>query len=201
MILVGVCGRSGSGKSTVLSLIKNKYPAFVDCDAVSRIVTKANSPCLLELADFFGKDILFQDGSLDRAKLASVAFGSKEKTAILNSVTHKYILEKTFEILKEYQDKGEKIAFIDAPTLFESGLDKKCDFILGVVANECDLKKRLSERDGKSVLEIEKRLSSQKSVEFIIENSHYVIKNDGSLSQLEEKVKMFLEFIEEKYDC
>ncbi len=199
MKLIGICGKSGSGKSTVGMLIKKKYSAYIDCDLVSRNVVEKGSPCLSELVAFFGKDILLTDGSLNRSKLASVAFGDPNKTNALNKITHKYILEKINILVEEYKINNEKLVFLDAPTLFESGLNNNCDFILGIVAKEEFLRKRLEKRDKKSSDEINKRLSAQKNEDFIINNSDYVIFNNGSIEELHEKVENFLSFIGEKY--
>ncbi len=199
MKIIGICGKSGSGKSTVGKLIQMYYPAYIDCDLISREVTQKNSPCLVELVSFFGNEILLSDGSLNRAYLAAVAFGDSLKTNMLNQITHKYILEELENLVKKYRIEKEKFVFLDAPTLFESGLDKKCDFILGVIADDSLLYKRIEKRDKRNYVEINKRLSMQKNEDFISKNSDYVIINNGSLEELQEKVNIFLSFIGEKY--
>jgi len=199
MKIIGICGKSGSGKSTVGKLIQTYYPAYIDCDLISREVTQKNSPCLVELVSFFGNEILLSDGSLNRAYLAAVAFGDSLKTNMLNQITHKYILEELENLVKKYRIEKEKFVFLDAPTLFESGLDKKCDFILGVIAEDSLLYKRIEKRDKRNYVEINKRLSMQKNEDFISKNSDYVIINNGSLEELQDKVNIFLSFIGEKY--
>ncbi len=200
MIIVGICGRSGSGKSTVGKIIKNKYPAYIDCDNVSREITKKNSPCLLELVDYFGNEILFSDGNLNRAKLASIAFGNEEKLAVLNRITHKYITEDIETRILNYKNDFERFVFLDAPTLFESGIHKRCDFILSVIADDTVLLERIKKRDKKSDEDAKKRLSSQYSNDFLIRNSDFVIENNGTLEQLEEKTENFLKTLEETYE-
>ncbi len=196
MKVIGICGRSGSGKSTVGKIIKNKYSAYIDCDTVSRDVTKKDSLCLVELVTHFGSDILCEDGSLNRKMLSSMVFGDKEKLKVLNAVTHKYILEEIKNSVERFLLSGEKVVFLDAPTLFESGLYKKCDFILSVIADEEILVQRIAKRDGKTFEEARKRLSSQLDEQFLVKNSDFVIKNNGTLEELIEKTNYFIQEVE-----
>ncbi len=198
--IVGICGRSGSGKSTVGKMIMEKYPAYIDCDKVARYVTEKGSKCLSELTKSFGNEILNKDGSLNRANLGVLAFGQREKTDLLNRITHKYILEEVERLISLYAEKGEKIIFIDAPTLFESGLDKRCEFIVSVTADKSVLISRIKERDGKTEEEAEKRLLSQYDDAFLSQNSDYIIVNNGTVVELEEKVRLFLEEVKKLYD-
>lgn len=200
MIIVGICGRSGSGKSTVGKIIKNKYSAYIDCDGVSREVTQKGSPCLLELVDCFGNEIINQDGSLNRANLASIAFGNEEKLKVLNRITHKYIIDDIEAKIQRFMNDSHRAVFLDAPTLFESGIHKRCDLILSVVADDKILIERIKNRDNKNGDEAKKRLSSQYTNEFLKENSDYIIENNGTLEELEEKTLTFLKMLEETYE-
>jgi dephospho-CoA kinase len=194
--IIGICGKSGSGKSTVGGIINKKYSSYIDCDKVSRTVTQKDSPCLFELVSFFGDGILFEDGTLNRGALSSIVFGNDEKMKILNAVTHKYIIEEIDKMINEFSVSGEKFVFLDAPTLFESGLNKRCDIILSVIANESMLVERIVGRDKKTVDEAKKRLSSQFDEKFYRENSDYIIENNGTLNELSNKTEQFLNEIE-----
>lgn len=196
MIIIGICGRSGSGKSTVGSIIKEKFSSYVDCDVISREVTSKGSECLSRLVAEFGDEILFEDGSLNRGKLGSIAFGNEEKIKALNSITHKYIIEKISLIIDEFDLLGEKVVFLDAPTLFESGLDKRCDYILSVFADEEKLIQRIKLRDGKTEEEARKRLLSQHDNEFLKTKSDFVIINNGSVEDLINSTKIFIKKVE-----
>ncbi len=198
MIIVGICGRSGSGKSTVVMYISEKY-SYIDCDKVSREVTVKGSPCLDELCKTFGNDILNSDGSLNRGMLASIAFSSSDKTKELNRITHKYITADIESKINHFETNGAKFVFIDAPTLFESGLNKKCDIIISIISKKENLLNRIILRDNKNFIEAKKRLSVQYDDDFLIKNSHYCIYNNGTLSQLKSSVLKLIETLEEKY--
>ncbi len=197
MKIVGICGKSGSGKTTVGKMICEKYPAYIDCDMVSRNVTNVGSPCLKELENYFGKEIIMSDGSLNRGKLASIVFSDRCKISILNDITHKYILDSVLKTIENYRAIGEKVVFVDAPTLFESGLNEKCDYIIGVFANEEFLIKRIVDRDSKTVEEAQKRLSAQYEDEYIRSRCNLCIENNGTLTELKDKVDKALKRIEE----
>ena len=198
MKVIGLCGGSGSGKGTVSELFSEFGIPGIDTDAVYHTLTKNKSPCLDALTEEFGKNILAEDGSLDRKKLSKIVFvgeDSPEKRRKLNRIAHKYVLERTREILDEYRALGKVAAIVDAPLLFESGFDKECDFVISVIANENIRIKRIVERDKITVENARARIRAQLPDEFLIANSKYTINNDGNLSELRESVSQVAEKI------
>ena len=120
-----------------MSDIFRKYDVpCLDADLVARTVVEKGKPCLLELVDYFGKEILFCDGTLDRKKLGLIAFSDKEKLEALNKITHKYINEYVNAWISEKKFELKKAVVIDAPTLFESGEDKICDTTVAVISDD-----------------------------------------------------------------
>ena len=182
LIIIGLCGRSGSGKGYVCSIFEQFGIPCIDTDRVYReLVSDAESPCLSELCECFGKGILTEDKALDRRTLAKIVFakGNEEKLKKLNGITHKYILKRTEEIISEYEGQGFGAVVIDAPVLFESGFDKLCHITLCVSAPEDILVSRICLRDGRSESEARLRLASQKSEEELLRRCDEVIVNDG----------------------
>lgn len=194
VILIGLCGRSGSGKGYVCRKFAALGIPSVDTDAVYREMTgpaDVLSPCMRELADAFGKAIVCADGSLNRRALASVVFGDNtdEKRDLLNRVTHKHILKRTAKIAAQYASNGATAVIIDAPLLFESGFDAHCDCTVCVTAPDDVSVVRIIQRDGITEEEAYRRLSSQLPAEELIGRCDYHIQNGLNCSDLDEQVQ------------
>lgn len=187
MIVLGLCGRSGSGKSTVAAVFSRLGVKGVDCDELTHEVYAIGGECLKALSESFGAEILGEDGALDRKALAQRAFATVEGTELLNRITHGFILKALEEKLRAFEECGKKMAFIDAPLLFEAGLEKRVDAVIGVIASEGESIKRVAERDGMTEAEVRARLEKQKSTEFLKSHSALRIYNAGSLRELEKK--------------
>lgn len=189
MITVGLTGATGAGKGALCKIFEKYGIHCLDTDLVSRLVCKPGMPCTEKLAQAFGEDILLDDGSLDRKALAKKVFEAEENGALLeklNAITHKYILEYADSWLEGQRASGAKAAVIDAPVLFESGYDKKCDYIIGVSADKELRIRRIIERDNIDIELATKRAGLQKDDEFLKKNCSVVFSNDGDKQALEE---------------
>lgn len=191
MLIIGLCGGSGSGKGYVCELFAKKGIAYIDTDRLYREVTvKKGKPCLNELCEAFGYGILNQEGELDRRVLADIVF-LKNGTRTLNQITHKHIRVDTLLLIEEYKKQQKKAVLIDAPVLFESGFDKMCDYTICVIA-PYDLRlKRILERDNITEEKAKKRMDSQLTNEELIELCDFQIENDEN-SNLEEQIDQIL---------
>lgn len=195
MKIIGLTGKSGSGKSTVCDIFRKYDVPCLDTDLVARTVVEKGKPCLLELVDYFGKEILFCDGTLDRKKLGLIAFSDKEKLKALNKITHKYINEYVNAWISEKKSELKKAVVIDAPTLFESGEDRICDTTVAVISGDKERIERIISRDNITEEYAEKRISAQKDDKFFEERCEHIIYNNGSLSELENETIGFLKKI------
>ena len=192
MKIIGLTGQSGAGKGLFSkALCENGIPCL-DTDITARQVVEKGKPCLACLTDAFGSEILLDDGSLDRKKLGSIAFSDKQKLQTLNSITHKYITEQVNAWLCEQKENGCVAAVIDAPQLFESGIDKICDITVAVLADKDTRFSRILSRDGITEEYAKKRMDSQKEDEFFLNSCTHIIYNNGSEEQLYEKACDFL---------
>ena len=189
MKVIGLCGGSGSGKGTVASVFEAFGIPSIDTDAVYHDITSHPSHCLSDLTACFGEQIAV-DGRLDRKKLRDIVFSppdSAEKLKLLNSITHKYIIEQTEIIVAAHEKNGVPGVIIDAPLLFEAGLEKRCDLVIAVTAGKDTRISRIMLRDGITFEQAELRISSQLSDERLSDLADIVIVNDGTLEELKEQ--------------
>lgn len=176
-MIVGITGSSGAGKSEVSKLLAKEYDAYlIDADKIAKNLSKENADYLNEIVVSFGQEILKKDGTLNRKRLGEIIYNSEEKRELLNSITFKYIVSKIKTLIEKNYEK--KAIIIDAPLLFESGLNNICDTIIGVIAKKEIKVKRLIARDSLEQETLEKRIDSQKDDDFFVKNCNIVIENN-----------------------
>lgn len=179
--VVGLTGQSGAGKTMVSDVFKREGFSIIDCDKVARNVTSDGSECNIALSKFF-PTCFDEKYKLDRKALANIVFNDKQKLKTLDDVIFPFITRDIENIIKEYVNNNQKYILLDAPTLFEAGIDKLCDFIVSCVADENVRTERIKERDNISIEQIQSRFSSQKSEKFFYDSSDYIIKNNGDIN-------------------
>jgi dephospho-CoA kinase len=119
--LAGLTGGIATGKTTVANLFREKGIYIIDADLIAREVVKKGMPAWRMIKEEFGDEILREDGELDRKKLGSIVFSSKEKIQKLNSIVHPFVREKMMEEI-ERAISTEKNILLDIPLLFENGI-------------------------------------------------------------------------------
>jgi len=183
MLVIGLCGGSGSGKGEVCRRFLNYGIPSLDTDKIYRDLIDSKGECLAELSEAFGADILSIDGALDRKKLASIVFsgeGAKEKKSLLENITHKHILNFVRAELIKLSKSNERpsAVLVDAPLLYESGFDKECNFVIAVLCDKQTRIERIVRRDGISVKSAEERINAQISDEELSRRADFTIVND-----------------------
>lgn len=195
--IIGLTGQSGSGKTTVCDTFKLLGFHIINADLVSKYITENSKSCIDELKTAFGEEYI-ENGVLNRRKLGSLVFADREKLDKLMEITFPYIIE---EINRQITKIGNnKLIVVDAPTLFESGLNKSCDEIVSVISDKALRLDRIMKRDKISKEEAEKRFSSQLSEKFFKENSDFIIENSGSEEELIKKAVLTAQSIKEIYN-
>ena len=194
--VIGVTGRSGSGKSTFAAMLAEKLgnAAVVDCDAVNRDMLGNDAEYAALLVSEFGGGIL-TDGVPDRRKLGALVFSDPEKLKALNTLSHPRITAKTVKLTEDARKEGRRYAIIDAPLLFDTPLSLICDVRITVEADEKTAARRLSERDG-GVPYLKARSEAQKR-DFSL--SDVTVENGGTLTELEAAASVTAESIKKKY--
>ena len=177
MLTVGLTGSTGSGKGYVSDIMIKAGIPCLDTDQVCRDVYRKGEPCYFDLVSYFGKEILREDGEIDRSALFHLAFPDKEKYEKLNSIAFFHIMKVTERWLTARREEGERVVVIDAPMLFESGFDKLCDKVVCVVADRDTQIRRVMKRDEISEEVAVSRLNKQKSNDYYRSRSDYALDN------------------------
>lgn len=203
VMIVGITGQTGAGKTTICDVFREKGFAIINADMITHTVQCAGSPCLKEISECFKEKVITDSGELDRKAMAKIVFSDKSKLELLNSICYPYITCEVLNLIREYSAKGHKFILLDAPTLFESRADDFCDLIISVIASEDSRLDRIVNRDGISRAEALKRMHSQLDEKFFINNSDFIIKNNKDINYLrsisEEVADKVLMFYHKKY--
>lgn len=178
LTVIGLTGNSGSGKSYVCDLLAEKGIKSIDTDRIVHEMYKGTNECTLKLREIFGEGVFAESGEVDRQKLGEIVFADPCALDRLNKTVHFYVERAVCDIIDSYRSSGEQIAVIDAPMLFESGLDKKCDVTVSVIASRDTLIERIMSRDKISYDRAVARLANQHDAEFFRKNCDFVIIND-----------------------
>ncbi len=185
-MIIGLTGGIGSGKTAVSDLFQDLGITVVDADLASRVVVEKGREELNKIADHFGIEILTQDGELDRAKLREIIFNSEEEKLWLESLLHPAIAS---QIQKELDQSQSPYTILVSPLLLETDQRNFCSKVLVVdVPVEVQIK-RTSDRDNVSEEQIKSIIASQIDRKSRLQQADEVILNDGSIEDLESKVK------------
>jgi dephospho-CoA kinase len=198
IFVLGLTGPSGAGKSTAAQIFASRGWAVVDADKTAREATAKGSECLGGLVRCFGRGILLPDGSLDRHRLAQLAFADAQSLKKLDSLTHPYIVEAIDARLGALADGGARAAVLDAPALYEAGADKLCGRVLAVVSGAEGRRRRVMERDGLTKDEADRRFSAQHDDSYYVSRADYVIANDAGREAFAFKVNGLIDRMEKE---
>ena len=171
--IIGLTGPTGAGKSTVSAAAEQFGLKVVNCDLLARKAVEKGTEGLKALTAVFGNGILEKDGSLNRKKLASVAFKTPENTELLN----KTLLPHIVKLVKK--ETNSKNALLDAPTLFESGLNSECVKTIAVLADKKLREERITARDNITKQQALLRINAGKPDDFYKMHADCKIYNNG----------------------
>ena len=162
MKIIGLTGGIGSGKSTASAYLKQKGCLLIDADKISGRLTEKGSPYLEILRETFGEEFFLADGQLDRKKLGRYVFSKPEQKEKLEKIITNAVIKITLDRIEELKQADFKgIVILDAPLLFECGMQKYTDESWLVKAEPCLVTERVKKRDGLSSEEVRERIAVQ----------------------------------------
>ena len=192
MKIIGLTGGIGTGKSTVSAYLAQKGCKIIDADLISHQMTEAGSPCLAEIRDAFGEDVFLRDGNLDRKKVGRLVFADATKKKTLEQIITRRVIEKTLRILQDCRAQQEDLVVLDAPLLFECGMQRYTDETWLVVCRTETRLRRIAARDGLAEEDIQKRIANQMSTEQKEKLADYIINNSRDLAWLYAQIDTLL---------
>lgn len=187
VIIAGLTGQSGAGKTTVSRVFEQEGFGVINCDIIARKAVEPGTECTRELSEKF--PALFESGILNRRKAAELLFSDRELLDSYNAVIFPHINRLIETECKRLADSGYKYILLDAPTLFEAGADSLCDLVISCTAKESVRLARITSRDGISEELARERFSSQRGEDFFRRHSDFVIENNGDKKTAENAAK------------
>lgn len=192
MIKIGLTGGIGSGKSTVTKMLLEKNIPVVDADIISREVLELYPETVQEIKDTFGEEFIDEQGQLKRRELGNHIFNNIELRKKLENILIPYIKKEIFNRIEGYNEVGESICVVDAPTLIEHSIHKEMDFnILVWIDRELQIK-RVMARDKLEEDEILNRINSQMRIDDKKEEVDYIIDNRRDFKYTQEQLDNIL---------
>lgn len=196
LFIVGLTGPTGSGKSTVARVLKEKGCMIIDADELARKAVEPHTDCLAALVEAFSSDILHEDGTLNRPALAKCAFASSEHTALLNSIVHPCVIQMTNALLGLARKQEYRVAVIDAPLLFQAEMGALCHCTVAVLASAEQRLQRICERDGITKEQANLRMAAQPDDDYYRSRATVVLENKGDLLQFTDTANRLFEQLE-----
>jgi phosphopantetheine adenylyltransferase/dephospho-CoA kinase len=189
MIVIGITGGICCGKSTVISILAEKYGIkVIDADKLGHAAYVPGTSCCNALIANFGDEIKADDGGINRKALGGIVFSSSEKMKELQSIVWPEIRRMLEDSIRESREQGAKFIVIEAAVMLEAGWQDMMDEVWVVVVPPEQALERLVVRNSLSAEEAQKRIDAQMSNESRIAYATLVLENTGTKGNLEEKI-------------
>jgi dephospho-CoA kinase len=190
MVIAGLTGGIATGKSTVSRLLHDLGAHIVDADKIAREVVCCGKPAWMEIKSRFGKEILKEDGEIDREKLGSIVFYDKGKRIALERIVHPEVSRTMEDQIRNITIKDPiAVVILDVPLLIETGMDQGLNQIIVVYCPENIQIQRLMERDTISREDALARVHSQMPIEEKKQHATFLIDNSMSLDETRQQVE------------
>ena len=189
MKVLGVTGGTGTGKTVVCRILKEQGGKIIDADLITRKLQEKGQPVYQEITEYFGKDILTENGEIDRKKLGAIVFSDRGHRAALNQIVHTRVSAQIKERVEKYREQGDvPFVVLDVPIPIEEGFFDISDCVWAVVANDDIRIARLQKRMGISEEEAARRIAAQLSNREYEEIADVTILNESDTEELKKLV-------------
>jgi len=189
MLLVGLTGNIGSGKSTVAQMLSERGATIIDADVLARRAVELGTAAYDKIVARWGSSILSHDGQLDRAALRRVVFSDHQQLEELNAIVHPEVERLRSRLVDQARARGDQLVVCDIPLLFERHMTDSVDRVILVDANRALRLERLVKDRGLPETEGMDMIAAQMPAELKRARADFVIDNDGTLGQLERRVQ------------
>jgi dephospho-CoA kinase len=188
VLLVGLTGGIGSGKSTVARLLEKRGAVVFDADLLAREAVEPGTPGHAAVIERFGADVLAPGGELDREALASIVFADPSARRDLEEIVHPEVRRLFAEGSEAYRDTDRVVVF-SAPLLVETGMHTAFEILVVVSATVATQIERLMRQRGMSEASIRARIQAQAPLEDKAAVADFLVDNEGTLEELERQVE------------
>lgn len=188
MLLVGLTGNIGSGKSTVAQMLSERGATIIDADVLARRAVEAGTPAFAKIVARWGSSILAPDGHLDRAALRRVVFADHAQLEELNQIVHPEVERLRARLIHQAKRRGDHVVVCDIPLLFERHMTDRFDRIVLVDSHRAIRLERLVKERGLRETEAMEMIAAQMPAELKRARADFIIENDGTFAQLERRV-------------
>ena len=183
MLLVGLTGGIGSGKSTVARLLDRHGAVVIDADQLAREAVASGTEGFRRVVETFGPEVVRPDGDLDRTALATIVFEDPQRKAALEAIVHPEVARLFAERLEPYRDSDEVVVYV-TPLLVERGLSSAFDVVVVVTASPHLRVSRVASDRGLHPDDVRRRMAAQTTDERRAEVADVLLDNDGTLAEL-----------------
>lgn len=188
-IAIGVTGGIGSGKTEVCRMFERLGIPVLSADAIAKEISNYDPRVRQLLVGLLGPEAYTSDGVLDRAYVASRVFSDKNVQKKVNAIIHPRVEEEIKRKFSEMEKTGTHIGIVEAALIYEAGLDRLLDAVVVVDASNDIRIDRVVRRDGSSRTAVQDRMNAQMDQEAKLRKADYVIRNDGTLKELEGRIE------------